>query len=250
VADQPEMTGVSAAKEGRPMLVVRELSIAYGSRLAVADASLSVWGGEAIGIVGHNGAGKTSLLRGIFGLIRPSSGAVEYSGTIITGLRPDQLVKRGMGMIPAERAVFGRLSVEENLALAAEDGSQRRSATDQSALSRRLFPEIWSRQSQLAGTLSGGEQRMLSVAMLLLRQPRLLLLDEPSLGLAPAVVQRLFAAFHELSDKHGVSIICVEQNLAALLAIAQRIYVVRAGKVVRELSGAELDEPENLWELQ
>jgi branched-chain amino acid transport system ATP-binding protein len=206
----------------------------------VQGVSLTVAPGEIVALIGSNGAGKTTLLRAVSGLVHPSAGAIVFEGSQrLDRLPPHAIVRAGVSHVPEGRQVFGNLTVRENLELGAY---QRRDRAEARATLRRvfeLFPVLAERLPQPAATLSGGEQQMLAIGRALMAQPRLLLLDEPSLGLAPLVVQTIFAIVREINSR-GTTILLVEQNAHMALRIAQRGYVLQTGSVVLEDSGANL----------
>lgn len=217
------------------MLAVRAMAIAYGTIVAVRGVDLDVGAGELVAVIGANGAGKTTSLRGIVGALPVRGGSIRFEGEDITRLPVHERVRRGMSLVPEGRGIFARLTVAENLDMGAY---LRRDAAGVRADIERgyaLFPRLGERRSQLAGTLSGGEQQMLAIARALMARPRLLLLDEPSMGLAPLVTQRIFDTIRAISAER-VSILLVEQNARAALELASRAYVMEAGRVV--LAGA------------
>jgi branched-chain amino acid transport system ATP-binding protein len=222
------------------LLTIENLHVSYGAVHAVQGVSLHVAPGEIVALIGSNGAGKTTLLRAVSGLVRPSAGSIAFDG----GQRLDRLpahaiVRAGVSHVPEGRQVFGNLTVRENLELGAYQRRDR--AATRATLGRvfELFPVLAERLPQSASTLSGGEQQMLAIGRALMAQPRLLLLDEPSLGLAPLVVQTIFAIVREINSA-GTTILLVEQNAHMALRIAQRGYVLQTGSVVLEDSGANL----------
>ncbi|HEX7247021.1 MAG TPA: ABC transporter ATP-binding protein [Actinomycetota bacterium] len=213
------------------MLAVEELTVAYGAVVAVRGISLQVAPGEIVAALGPNGAGKTTLLRTIAGALRPQHGSVTFEGAALTGLTPEAVVRRGVVLVPEGRHVFPGLTVEENLTIggiARTDREELRADTER-WLAR--FPILGERASQMAGTLSGGEQQQLAIARALMSRPRMLLLDEPSLGLAPIFVDRIFELIEELREG-GVTVLLVEQNVHRALEIADRAYVLSVGSVV------------------
>ena len=248
----PDELGAAAPPATAPVaerMAVRGLSAGYGRRPVVFDANITVGRGEIVTLVGHNGAGKTTTLRAICGLNRPMSGQVVYEGRDVSTMPCAQKVKLGISFIPSERFTFGELNVHDNLRLG---GLPVKSAsTRDETLSRvyAMFPVLRNRTRQLARTMSGGEQRMLSLGISLMSAPRLLLLDEPSLGLAPAVVQRIMDLIRELAERDGLSVLLVEQNVAQALRIADRVYVMRAGRIILEDAAANLRERGQLWDL-
>jgi branched-chain amino acid transport system ATP-binding protein len=220
------------------MLAVRAMAIGYGSIVAVRGVDLDVGAGELVAVIGANGAGKTTSLRGIVGALPVRGGSIRFEGEDITRLPVHERVRRGMSLVPEGRGIFARLTVAENLDMGAylrRDAAGVRADIERSYA---LFPRLGERRSQLAGTLSGGEQQMLAIARALMARPRLLLLDEPSMGLAPLVTQRIFDTIRAISAER-VSILLVEQNARAALELAGRAYVMEAGRVV--LAGAAQD---------
>ncbi len=205
--------------------------MAYGAVMAVRDVWLEVGRGEIVAVLGPNGAGKTTLLRGIAGALKPQSGAITFDARSLVGLAPEEVVRRGIALVPEGRHVFPKLTVEENLTIggiARKDRDQLRQDTDRWL---KRFPILGERSKQLAGTLSGGEQQQLAIARALMSRPRMLLLDEPSLGLAPIFVDRIFELILELRTE-GVTVLVVEQNVHRALEIADRAYVLSVGSVV------------------
>ena len=212
---------------------VRELYAGYGGVPVLRGVSLSVAPGELVALVGANGAGKSTLLKCIAGLLRPTSGSIALDGMPLSGKPAHEVVRAGIALVPEGRRLFGRLTVDDNLLLGAHG---RREAQRQETLARarQLFPVLAERGDQLAGTLSGGEQQMLAIARALMSRPRFLLLDEPSLGIAPRVVTRIYETLGAIHAQ-GLGILLVEQNVRLALARASRAYVLQTGKVV--LSG-------------
>ncbi len=221
----------TADGRGGPLLVVDGLTVAYGAIVAIRDVSLEVAPGEIVATLGPNGAGKTTLLRTLAGALKPQRGSVTFAGRPLTGHTPEAVVRRGVALVPEGRHVFPSLTVEENLTIggiARSDRAELRVDTDR-WLTR--FPILGERSGQLAGTLSGGEQQQLAIARALMARPRMLLLDEPSLGLAPIFVDRIFELIQELRSD-GVTILLVEQNVHRALDIADRAYVLSVGSIV------------------
>jgi branched-chain amino acid transport system ATP-binding protein len=226
------------------MVRVEDLTVAYGGIEAVRGVSLEVGEGELVTLIGNNGAGKTSTLMAISGVAPIRSGRIVIDGEETTKLPPHAIVARGVAHCPEGRLVFGRLTVQENLRLGAYQ--RKDSAGVKQDLDRvyALFPRLLERRSQLAGTLSGGEQQMLAIGRALMSRPRLLMLDEPSLGLAPLIVQRIFSVIQQLHEE-GVTILLVEQNAHLALTVADRAYVLETGEV--RLAGPAkqlIDNPE------
>ncbi|MGD9914957.1 MAG: ABC transporter ATP-binding protein [Rhizobiaceae bacterium] len=211
------------------MLSVRDLSVRYGAVTAVSGVGLSLSAGEALAIVGPNGAGKTSLLSAIAGLVRPAAGAVEIDGRPMTGVQLSDVVRHGVALVPEGRNIFGSLTVLENLRLGAT--ARRDDAAADIERVFDTFPILGERRSQPAGQLSGGEQQMLAIARAMLSKPRLLLLDEPSLGLAPAIVDRVYELLNTIRAS-GVALLLVEQNAARAFALADRACIMSHGAIV------------------
>jgi branched-chain amino acid transport system ATP-binding protein len=212
------------------LLEVKALEVAYGGIKAVKGIDLQVRDGELVTLIGANGAGKTTTLKALAGLLRPSSGRVQYDGRDITGLPAHKLVKFGLALVPEGRGVFGRLSIAENLAMGAYARRDRNVPRDYER-AYGLFPRLAERRRQLAGTLSGGEQQMLAIARALMSRPRLLLLDEPSMGLAPLMVQKIFETIKMVAAE-GVTLLLVEQNAKLALELCSRGYVMESGMIV------------------
>jgi branched-chain amino acid transport system ATP-binding protein len=218
---------------------VRDLVVHYGVIRALAGVSLEVGDGQVVALIGANGAGKSTTLRAVSGMLRPTAGAVVLGGADVTGLPSHALVSRGMAHAPEGRGVFLNLTVRENLDLGAYLRRDRAGIEQDRQRAYQLFPILGERRSQVAGTLSGGEQQMLAVARAMMSRPRLLLLDEPSLGLAPQVVERIFEVLREINQA-GVSLLLVEQNAHKALQVAHRAYVLETGSVVMQGTGREL----------
>ena len=228
-----------------PMLEVKNLKVRYGAIEALHNVNLRVEQGQIVTLIGCNGAGKTTTLRAISGLVRACAGEVLFEGECITNDRPHDIVARGISMAPEGRGIFANLSVEENLRLGAY------SRKDQSSFARdrdgvlEKFPRLRERLKQNAGTLSGGEQQMLAIARALLAKPRLLLLDEPSLGLAPQIVQTIFKIIREINEA-GTTILLVEQNAHMALHTADDAYVMEVGEIVMHDKAAVLAESDDV----
>jgi branched-chain amino acid transport system ATP-binding protein len=221
------------------ILEVRDLKVDYGGIQALRGISLEVPEGQVVALIGANGAGKTTTLRAISKMLRPAAGSIRFRGEDVTRLDSHQLVARGMAHGPEGRGIFLNLTVRENLELGAYLRRDRAGIEADADKAYGLFPILAERRSQVSGTLSGGEQQMLSVARALMSRPRLLLLDEPSLGLAPQVVERIFAVLREVSAS-GVSLLLVEQNAHKALQLAHRAYVLETGAIVMTGTGREL----------
>jgi branched-chain amino acid transport system ATP-binding protein len=220
------------------MLSLEVICAGYGSFRALFDVSLDVAGGEAVGVIGPNGAGKTTLMRVISGLIPPRSGRMTLEGRPIAGLPAHHIVQRGIAHVPENRRLFPRLSVEDNLRVGAFIPEARRHFAAQLSWVYDLFPRLKDRRAQLAGTLSGGEQQMCAIARALMSRPKLLLMDEPSAGLAPLVVQQVFDLVGRIRAE-GLTVLIVEQNVQQVLDIVDRAYLLEAGSV--RLSGTAVE---------
>jgi len=222
------------------MLEIRNASIGYkGGVLAVQDVSFHVKQGEVVALVGSNGAGKSTLLRAISGLLRPRSGEILFNGEALHAVQAYDIVRRGIAMVPEGRQLFGRLPVIDNLLLGAYaiDSKEETEKSLREVLT--LFPRLEERKGQRAETLSGGEQQQLAIGRGLMSRPKLLMLDEPSLGIMPKLVSEIFRTIQEISRK-GVTVLLVEQNVFEALHIADRAYVLQTGRVVLEGCGEEL----------
>jgi branched-chain amino acid transport system ATP-binding protein len=212
-------------------LQARDLEVGYGGIRAVKGISLTVKYGELVCLIGANGAGKTTTLKSLCGMLRPSRGEILYEGKTITGKRSYELVRRGISLVPEGRGIFGRLSVEENLMIGAYARRDHAGIRADMENNYSLFPRLLERRSQQAGTLSGGEQQMLAIGRALMSRPRLLLLDEPSMGLAPMLVKKIFATIKRIAEE-GVTLLLVEQNAKLALEISHRGYVMESGKII------------------
>ncbi|USK69697.1 ABC transporter ATP-binding protein [Peribacillus asahii] len=219
------------------MLKVTKIETFYDKIQALKEVSLEVEQGQIVTILGANGAGKTTTMKTIAGLLKPKKGKVEFLGEDITGLRPDQLLKKGIALVPEGRAILSSMTVYENLEMGAYQRNDKEVEQDiENVMSR--FPILKERKTQLAGTLSGGQQQMLAIARALLSKPKLLLLDEPSMGLAPLIVADIFKIITEIKDG-GTTVLLVEQNAKQALKIADYGYVLETGKVI--ISGKAKD---------
>lgn len=221
------------------MLTLDNVSVNYGAIEALTGISMHVETGEVVTLIGANGAGKTTTLRTITGLLHPRAGKITFEGEDIGGRPTHQLVAKGISMSPEGRGVFANLSVRENLQMGAYLKKDKRMIAAEMERAFLMFPRLKEREAQKAGTLSGGEQQMLAIGRALMSQPRLLLLDEPSLGLAPLVVHTIFEAIDEIKSK-GTTILLVEQNAHAALKHSDRAYVLETGRIVMEGSSKEL----------
>lgn len=221
------------------MLTLENVSVNYGAIEALTGIDLRVEQGEVVTLIGANGAGKTTTLRTITGLLEPRVGRVMYEGRQISGMPTHKLVPMGIAMSPEGRGVFANLSVRENLEMGAFIRKDKKGIADDMERGFTLFPRLKEREQQKAGTLSGGEQQMLAMARALMSKPRLLLLDEPSLGLAPLVVHSIFAAIDQIKGE-GTTILLVEQNANAALHHSDRAYVLETGRIVMEGNSRQL----------
>jgi branched-chain amino acid transport system ATP-binding protein len=231
------------------LLTVDGLGTGYGRKQVVFDVSLHVEEGEIVGILGHNGSGKSTTLRSVHGLLRPFTGSVTYRGDDCTGRSTRLNVRDGMALIPSERFVFQDLSVIDNLLLGAANDPEPERRAGRMELVLDLFPILRERASQPAGTMSGGQQRMVSLGIALMAHPRLLMLDEPSLGLAPSVVEQIFDVVRQLADSEGLSVVLLEQNVGMALRIVDRVYVMRAGRVILEETVDQMRARDSYWDL-
>jgi branched-chain amino acid transport system ATP-binding protein len=221
------------------LLEVSGLSLHYGDAQALDGVSLAVEAGRIVAIIGSNGAGKTSLIRAIAGMVRPSAGRIRFADAEITAWPSHRVCNLGIGQVAEGRQIFPSLTVLENLELGAALPRARHSAPATLEQVYGMFPRLSERRRQVAGTLSGGEQQMLAIGRCLMGQPRLIMFDEPSLGLAPAIVAEVFRVIAEL-NRGGLSVLLVEQNVAASLRLAQEAYVLENGRIVMAGSGAAL----------
>lgn len=231
-----------------PILDVSGLKAGYGSKPVVFDASFQVRPGEVIGIIGHNGAGKSTTLSAVYGSLKPTGGQVKYHDQIISGRSPRKNVREGMTLLRSERFTFGELSVRENLLLG---GLFVKTSERDARLSEiyDLFPILKEREHAHAQQFSGGQQRLLSIGMALVSSPKVMLLDEPSLGIAPALTAKIFDTIKQLTVERNIAVVIVEQNLKELLRIAERIYVMRSGRVILEESAEKMSQRASLWDL-
>ena len=221
------------------MLEVKNIQVAYGKIIAVKDVSVTVNQGEIVTLIGSNGAGKSTTLRTISGLIKPKSGEITFNGKRIDGMPGHEIVGMGICHSPEGRRIFPRMTVKENLELGAFLRNNKSEVAADMAKVLDLFPRLKERIDQRAGTMSGGEQQMLAVSRALMGDPKLLLLDEPSMGLAPVLVELIFDTIVKIR-KQGITILLIEQNATAALEVADRAYVLESGKVKMSGSAAEL----------
>ena len=228
------------------MLEVSGLTTKYGAISALRDATLTVGSGEVIGLIGPNGAGKTTLLNSIAGLLSPAAGSVSFNGADVTGSSPEKLLRSGLALVPEHRRIFTDMTVEENLKI----GGITRSAADRTSdldEMAELFPVLRDKWTTAAGFLSGGEAQQLAIARALMSRPKLLMMDEPSLGLAPILVDVVFSLIATLKEQ-GCTLLIVEQNATRMLEASDRAYVLRSGEVVATGTGAELRGRDDLFD--
>lgn len=232
-----------------PALAVEGLYAGYGRKTVVFDASFHVEPGEIVGVFGHNGSGKSTTIRTVLGINAAQQGAIRYFGEDVTRAGSRANVRNGMALIPSERFVFGDLTVHENLLLGGANVREADRRQERLDLVYALLPVLREREGQLAGTMSGGQQRMVSLGLALMTGPKLLMLDEPSLGLAPAIVQQIFEQVRSLADSDGLSVLLLEQNVGAALRIVDRVYVMRSGRIILEETVEEMRERKSYWDL-
>jgi branched-chain amino acid transport system ATP-binding protein len=226
-----------------PILELKDLSVSYGGIQAVRNINLRVNEGELVTLIGANGAGKSTTLRAITGLVHPAAGKVFYKGNDITNTPPFKLVEQGLVMVPEGRGIFGQLTIEENLAMGAFIRNDKAAIAQEIERVFEIFPRLKERRKQSAGTLSGGEQQMLAMGRAVLSKPKLLLLDEPSMGLAPLMVAKIFETVRMIA-KEGTTILLIEQNAKLALKAATRAYVMESGVITIEGDAKEmLDNP-------
>jgi branched-chain amino acid transport system ATP-binding protein len=221
------------------MLEVQGISVLYGSLQALQNVSLKIGKGDVTALIGSNGAGKSTTLNTISGLLHPASGKITFQGIEITHLSPHEIVRMGISQVPEGRRLFPFLTVQENLEIGAYTKEARKKLEDTMEWVFQIFPILKERRKQLAYTLSGGEQQMLAIGRALMSRPQLLTLDEPSIGLAPMIVQKIFKILEELNNQ-GITLMIVEQNVPLALRLADRAYVLENGKITLEGSGEEL----------
>lgn len=227
------------------MLAVKDVNVYYGAIHALKGVTLDVQAGEIVTLIGANGAGKSTILKTLSGLLKPASGSIEFCNKAIQGKAAQEIVKLGMSHCPEGRRVFANMSVEENLELGAFLRKDKKGIAEDLASVYKRFPRLLERSKQLAGTLSGGEQQMLAMGRALMARPQLLLLDEPSMGLAPLLVREIFNIIEEI-NKMGTTVLLVEQNANMALSIAHRAYVIETGKIVLAGVAEELASSEEI----
>ncbi|MEN4013490.1 MAG: ABC transporter ATP-binding protein [Chloroflexota bacterium] len=222
------------------MLKIDKIDVSYGDVQVLKEVSMDIQEGELVVVIGANGAGKTTLLRAICGLLKPQNGTVTFMGDKITGMDPDRIVSKGMIHVPEGRMLFPEMTVQENLDMGAFLVKSKDLAAERLQSVYTLFPRLKERESQFAGTLSGGEQQMLAIGRGLMSGPKLLMLDEPSLGLAPKLVQAIFEMTQHINQALGVTVLLVEQNVRHSCEISDRAFVMENGRIVLEGAGKEL----------
>ncbi|WP_371574309.1 ABC transporter ATP-binding protein [Streptomyces sp. NBC_01314] len=243
------MTNQTVERAVKPLLSGRGITAGYGKRRVLSDVSVHVAPGEVVGVLGHNGAGKTTLLKTLIRIRPLISGDIEFDGEQVERASSVQMVRRGMSITPAEQPIFRDLTVDQNLELGASGVSDRGEIRRRMEEVFEVFPVLADRRTAIAGRFSGGQQRQLSLGIALMAHPRLMMLDEPSLGISPAVVEATFRTIRELAQERSMSVLVVEQNVKALAAIADRVYVLRNGSIVLEESGAEAQQRQVWWDL-
>ena len=231
--------------EEKNILEIHDLKVSYGGIEAVKGVTLTVPEGKIVTLIGANGAGKSTILKTVSGIVRPKTGRILYNGEDITGKSPDKIVKAGVVLVPEGRHVFPNLTVKENLRIGAY--LRRDDLSADFATVYGLFPRLKEREWQLAGTLSGGEQQMLAVGRALMSKPKLIMMDEPSLGLAPLIVQSIFGIIREI-NRRGITVLLNEQNANMALQTADKAYVLETGRLTMEGTGAELLADESVKE--
>lgn len=225
------------------MLEIKHIDVFYGDLQVIWDISLFVGDGEIVALIGANGAGKSTTLKTISGLLTPKKGEIIFNGELINKIPPYELVKKGIAHVPEARRLFTEMTVEENLEIGALKGDAKKEREKNKKMVFDLFPRLFERKKQLAGTLSGGEQQMLAIGRGLMSKPKLMMFDEPSLGLAPILVKEVFRVIKSLRET-GITVLIVEQNVKQTLVIADRAYVIENGKIVLNGTGKELlDNP-------
>jgi branched-chain amino acid transport system ATP-binding protein len=227
------------------MLKIEDINVYYGNIHALKGVSLDINEGEIVTLIGANGAGKSTLLKTISGLLKPKNGNILFEGQSISGKVAQSIVKQGLSHVPEGRRVFANMSVEENLELGAYLRKDKQGIKEDFEKVYNLFPRLLERRKQLFGTLSGGEQQMLAMGRALMARPKLLLLDEPSMGLAPLLVKTIFRIIEEINQS-GTTILLVEQNANMALSIADRAYVIETGKIVISGSSEELNQSDQI----
>ena len=231
------------------LLEARGLTAGYGKNQVLSDVNVNVCIGEVVGVLGHNGAGKTTLLKCLFRLQALRAGEVIFDNESLARSTNVDTVRKGMSFTPAEKPIFRDLTVRQNLELGANSVRDKTEIRQRTEEVLQIFPVLSDRMNDLAGKFSGGQQRQLSLGIALMARPRLMMLDEPSLGISPAVVTKTFATIRELAKDHGMSVLIVEQNVPAVTEVADRVFVLRNGSIVLEESGEQASQREVWWDL-
>jgi branched-chain amino acid transport system ATP-binding protein len=239
----------NGTKPTDPLLSLENLSTGYGKIRVVFDVSMHVGTGEIVGVLGHNGSGKSTTIKTVLGVLPALGGKVIYEGVDVTKRGSRLNVKHGMALIPSERFVFQDLTVLDNLLLGGGNDHDTSRRAARLELVYELFPILKERSGQAAGTMSGGQQRMVSLGIALMAHPKLLMLDEPSLGLAPSVVQQIFDVVRHLAATEGLSVLLLEQNVGQALRIVDRVYVMRSGRVLLEETVEQMKARDSYWDL-
>jgi len=237
------------ATDRETVLSIEHLNGGYGRKQVVFDCSMHVGRGEIVGVLGHNGSGKSTTIKTIHGVIPALGGKITYQGQDTTRNGTRVNVRNGMALIPSERFVFQDLSVLDNLLLGGANEPDTGKRATRLELVYELFPILRERAGQPAGTMSGGQQRMVSLGLALMSSPKLLMLDEPSLGLAPSVVQQIFSTVRHLADTEGLAVLLLEQNVGQALKIVDRVYVMRSGRVLLEETVEQMRARDSYWDL-
>lgn len=243
------MTNPTIEAAVQPLLSGRGITAGYGKRRVLSDVSVHVAPGEVVGVLGHNGAGKTTLLKALMRIVPLSAGQIEFQGERVDRASSVQMVRRGMSMTPAEQPIFRDLTIDQNLELGASGVSDRNEIRSRMEEVFGVFPILADRRTHIAGRFSGGQQRQLSLGIALMARPKLMMLDEPSLGISPAVVGATFRTIRDLAQERSMSVLVVEQNVKALTAIADRVYVLRNGSIVLEEPGEDARQRDVWWDL-
>jgi branched-chain amino acid transport system ATP-binding protein len=246
---QTQSTTPGATNGSVPALELDGVFAGYGRKTVVFDTSFHVMPGEIVGVFGHNGSGKSTTIRSVLGTNPAQRGTIRYFGEDVTRAGSRANVRNGMALIPSERFVFADLTVRDNLLLGGANQRDAQARQKRLELVYELFPILQERESQLAGTMSGGQQRMVSLGLALMTHPKLLMLDEPSLGLAPMIVQQIFGRVRELADRERLAVVLLEQNVAAALRIVDRVYVMRSGRVILEETVEQMRQRGSYWDL-
>ncbi len=243
------MTDARRPASDEPILEIDGLHAGYGRKTVVFDVAMNVKPGEIVGVFGHNGSGKSTTISAVLGTNPAKSGTITYQGQDVTRAGSQANVNAGMALIPSERFVFADLTVRDNLLLGGAVERDHVKREERLHLVHDLFPVLRERQEQLAGTMSGGQQRMVSLGLALMTSPKLLMLDEPSLGLAPVIVHEIFELIRRLADEEGLAVLLLEQNVGAALRILDRVYVMRSGRVILEETVEEMRQRDSYWDL-